>query len=82
MSIHDTRNTKTFVAPIQQYFSVDDSAAYLGVSPKTVRRLITSGEIKASHVGSRRVIRIHRRDLEKVLKPVPSLAKLRGLEVA
>ena len=81
MSVHHTQ-THASDKPLQQYFSKDEAAEFLGVSPKTVSRLIALGELPASRVGSRRAIRIHRRDLEKVMKPVPSLASLRGEAVA
>jgi excisionase family DNA binding protein len=44
------RSKKT--PPPPQFLSVDEAAARLGMSPKTIRRLIDSGELPAVRVGS------------------------------
>jgi excisionase family DNA binding protein len=41
------------VQPIRLRYSVNEAAAMLGVSTKTVRRRIKSGQIRATHDGSR-----------------------------
>lgn len=43
-----------------------DAARTLGVSVKTVRRLITSGELRASRLG--RVLVVEHRELEALLQ--------------
>ena len=62
--------------------TVAQAAEELGCSERTIRRLIQRGDLKAVRLGSTSAIRIHRRDLQKILKPVPSLASLRGVDVA
>jgi excisionase family DNA binding protein len=59
------------VAPSLAY-SVEDAAHDLGVSPKTVRRLIDRGTLKASRVGKRVVIR--REDIEALLTAMQVVA--------
>jgi excisionase family DNA binding protein len=51
-------------------FSLDQAADYLGVSIRSVRRPITSGELKAYRVGSQTSVRIKHDDLENILNPV------------
>lgn len=62
-----------FVVPTQpldipNLYTLDGAAERLACSPKTVRRMIADGKLKAVRVG--RLIRIHPRDLERALKPV------------
>lgn len=47
------------------------AAEYLGVSTKTVRRMIASGELTAYRLG-RRLIRIDLAELEQLARPIPS----------
>ena len=49
--------------------TIDDAAEQLGVSKRSLRRLISSGELPAYRVGPQSV-RIKGADLERVLKPV------------
>lgn len=48
-----------------QLLSVDDAAAILSVSPKTVRRMIDRGELTTCRVG--RLVRIRRSDLARYI---------------
>jgi excisionase family DNA binding protein len=50
--------------------TLDQAAEELGASLRTVRRLVSSGQLPAVRIGNSRTIRIDRDDLEKVLKPV------------
>ena len=49
--------------------SVDAAAELLDVTPLTVRRMIKRGELRASHIGRRVVIRLA--DLDKLLADNP-----------
>lgn len=51
--------------------SIDDGAAYLGVTPKTIRRMIASGELTGYRVG-KKIIRIKQSDLDALLRPIPN----------
>lgn len=48
--------------------TIPDVADYLACSPKTVRRMIADGKLKAYRYG--RLIRIHPRDAARAGKPV------------
>ncbi|MFN6542799.1 helix-turn-helix domain-containing protein [Mycolicibacterium nivoides] len=49
--------------------SIQQAAEYLGVDPKTVRRYIAQGRIKAARVGPR-LIRVDRESLLALAKPI------------
>ncbi len=49
--------------------SLDAAADELGVSKRSLRRLISSGDLPAYRVGAG-LVRVRPDDLEKVLKPV------------
>lgn len=44
---------------------MDDAAAALRVSPKTVRRLVARGDLKAVRLG--RLVRIHSSEIERLI---------------
>lgn len=52
----------------RKWLSIEESATYVGLSTKTIRRRISSGDLKASRTG--RVYRIHVDALDAMLQPV------------
>lgn len=48
--------------------TIPEAGEMLGLSPTTIRRLISRGELKAHRVG--RGIRIRSIDIDKALKPI------------
>ena len=50
----------------KELFTIDQSAEKLGVSKNTIRKLLTTGELKAYRL-SQRVVRIASSDLEALL---------------
>jgi excisionase family DNA binding protein len=50
--------------------TLDQAADELGTSLRTVRRLVSTGQLPAVKVGNSRLIRVDRDDLDKLLKPV------------
>lgn len=58
-------------APIEprDLISLSEAADILCVHPRTIRRFISSGELKGFRVGAK-TIRVSRADVKKVLKPV------------
>jgi excisionase family DNA binding protein len=50
-------------------FSIDGAAEELEISKRSVRRLITTGELPAYRIGAG-TVRIKAEDLEKCLKPI------------
>lgn len=57
-----------------EHLTIQESAEALNCSEITVRRLVSRGELPAYRLGKSRVIRIKRRDIDKLLRPVTSLA--------
>jgi excisionase family DNA binding protein len=51
--------------------SVDDAAAYLGVSPKTVRRSIARGQLTGYRLG--RLVRVDLDEIDADLQPIPTV---------
>lgn len=56
--------------------TLDQAADELGTSLRTVRRLVSSGQLPAVKVGNSRLVRVDRDDLDKLLKPVTPNGKL------
>lgn len=54
------------------WVSVNDAADRLGISHFTVRRMIQRGTLKAYRPAGTSAIRIRRRDLDRVMKPIPA----------
>jgi excisionase family DNA binding protein len=54
------------------FLSLADSAEYLGVCERTVRRRIADGSLPAHRVRNSRLIRIDMRDLDALLTPIPT----------
>ena len=68
---------------LPQYLTVKTAADYADCSQDTIRRLVNRGELKASRLGKSRIIRIQRRDLDRLFKPVtPLAAQVAGERVA
>jgi excisionase family DNA binding protein len=56
--------------PVEQaYIGIPDAATYLGVSEKTVRRLIRDDQLPAYRLGAR-VIKLKIGDVEALLVPI------------
>lgn len=61
----DALQPQQIATSLLQLLSVDDVAAILSVSSKTVRRMIDRGTISACRVG--RLVRVQRADLERYI---------------
>lgn len=55
--------------PEPGYFSVDDAAAYAGVTRYTILRWVKTGQLVGYRMGPRQ-IRIKRVDLDAMLEPI------------
>jgi excisionase family DNA binding protein len=53
--------------------SIDDAAAELACSPRTVRRMIASGQLTGYRVGAR-LLRVDLNEIETVLCVIPTAA--------
>lgn len=54
---------------LPQRASIAETAEYLGVSTKTVRRYIADGKLKAVRLGPR-LIRVERSSVEALMRPI------------
>jgi excisionase family DNA binding protein len=55
---------------MEQLFSPEETADYLGVHVQTVRAWIRSGRLPASRLAGQRALRIRASDLKRVLEPI------------
>jgi excisionase family DNA binding protein len=53
-----------------QWLTLNEAAEHVGVHPRTIRRLIASGDLKAHRIGKSRIMRIRSEDLEAAFRPV------------
>lgn len=54
-----------------RYIPADEAAARLSVDKKTIRRMISRGELTGYRVGPR-LIRVDTAELEALLRPIPT----------
>lgn len=66
--------TRDDAAPRVEWLNLDDAAACLGCSTRTVRRYIADGHLPAYRIRGGRGIRIKRTDVNAMLVPVPTVA--------
>jgi excisionase family DNA binding protein len=62
----EERLTEASVAGTSPWLAVDESAAYLGVSERTLQRMIKRGRVGSTKIGRRRLLR--REDLDGLAK--------------
>lgn len=55
----------------RRYASLDDAAEYAGCGARTIRRLISAGELTGYRLG-KRLLRINLDELDAAMRPVPS----------
>lgn len=55
----------------RRYGSITLGAEYIGVSEKTIRRMIAAGDITGYRIG-KRLIRVDLDELDALLKPIPA----------
>lgn len=67
--IIDMSRNETPFGDMPRQMSIQQAAEFLGVDPKTIRRYIAQGRIRAFRVGPR-LIRIERESLERLAQPV------------
>jgi excisionase family DNA binding protein len=60
----------------KEWFSVEEAAAYLGVSRRTVYQLTKDSRLPAYTVGSQRIRRFRKADLDRALRPLRASATL------
>lgn len=56
----------------RRWLTQAEAAEFLGVTDRTIRNLISSGQLQARRIGNSRMIRIDRADLDALLRPIPT----------
>ena len=57
----------------RRYISLPEAAEYIGVNQRTLRRLISSGELRGYRLaGHRRTVRLDLHELEAAMTPIPN----------
>ena len=62
--------TRTPNKSVRRLESISSAAEYLGVADKTIRRMISRGDITGYRAGPR-LIRVDRNELDALLRPIP-----------
>jgi excisionase family DNA binding protein len=70
---HRSGRKEETMSATPESLSITEVAHNLNCSDDTVRRMISRGELRAYRVGSSRLIRIKRADLERAMRPVTRL---------
>lgn len=52
--------------------SIDQAAAYLGVTDRTIRNFVSRGQLRAYRVGTR-LVRLDAAEVEALLRPIPAV---------
>lgn len=58
---------------VKRWLSQQEAADYLGVTDRTVRAYIARGVLPAHRIRTSRVIRVDRREVDDLLKPIPTV---------
>lgn len=61
----------TGLSTLSDWLSQQDAASYLGVTDRTIRNYISRGELPAHRVRGSRLVRVRRRDVDALLRPIP-----------
>ncbi|MGI8445962.1 MAG: excisionase family DNA-binding protein [Streptosporangiaceae bacterium] len=64
MPVHVARSPR-------KYISIESASDLLGCSPRTVRRMVSAGEITGYRLG-KRLLRFDLQEVETALRPIPA----------
>ena len=56
----------------RRWLSQSEAAVYLGVTDRTIRNYVARGHLKATRVRGSRLVRIDARELDALLRPIPT----------
>jgi excisionase family DNA binding protein len=56
-----------------RWLSQQEAADYIGQTDRTIRNHIARGTLPASRIRGSRAVRIRREDLDRLLKPIPTV---------
>ena len=58
--------------PAHHWLNQTEAAKYLGVTDRTIRNYVARGVLPARRVRGSRLVRIDQRDLDAMLRPIPT----------
>jgi excisionase family DNA binding protein len=56
----------------RRYVSLTEAADYLSVSPRTVRRMISRGELRGYRVGNAGLLRVDMGEVQSLVREIPA----------
>lgn len=62
----------------RRWLSQAEAAEYLGVTDRTIRNYVARGHLKAMRVRGSRLVKIDARELDAMLRPIPTTDGDRG----
>lgn len=63
-------STPSIARPSRRWVSQAEAAEYLGITDRTLRRMIAAGRLPAYRLGPR-LMRIDQADLDALMRPIP-----------
>lgn len=69
----DTYRTAIGAELVRRWLTQAEAAEYIGVTDRTIRNMIRRGELRGRRIGSSRMIRIDKQELEAVLHLIPAV---------
>ena len=58
-------------AQLRRWAAQDEAADYLGIDPKTLRRMVAKGQVTGYRIGPR-LIRFDLEELDALMRPIPA----------
>lgn len=59
-------------SPPRRWLSQQEAAEYLGVTDRSIRNYVRRGDLKAMRVRGSRLVKIDARELDAMLRPIPT----------
>lgn len=56
----------------RRYASVDDAGKYIGTHARTIRRMVSRGDLSGFRVPGSRLLRVDLNELDAALRPIPT----------
>lgn len=67
-----TRASRANTSGDRRWLTQLEAATYLGVTDRTIRNLISRGQLEGRRIGNSRMIRIDVNELDALLRPIPT----------
>lgn len=62
----------------RRWAAINEAAEYAAVSPKTIRRYISRGDLTGHRLG-KRLLRVDLNELDALLRPIPTVGTMGGV---